>query len=169
IDILIGRTMPYATYDPIVVDLAGSGELGLIQNTSLKQALTHWSSNIKDVIEDEVIWKDYRNHQYFPFLVKHYQLRTIRNKAFESNLLGTYSLAVGENNELYIDNNIGETKHPEDFNHLLDHPDFEDHLTRCYSINSWANVQSDVLRKRIVTMIELIEKELDKKGIKNNY
>ncbi|MGI9531433.1 DUF6090 family protein, partial [Lutimonas sp.] len=42
IDILIGRTMPYATYDPIVVDLAGSGELGLIQNTSLKQALTHW-------------------------------------------------------------------------------------------------------------------------------
>lgn len=162
IDMFIGRTMPYATYDPIIVDLAGSGELGLIQNTSLKRALTHWSSNIKDVIEDEVIWKEYRNNQYFPFLVKHYQLRTIRNKAFESNLLGRYSLEVGKNNESYIDNNIGVTKHAEDFNGLLDQPDFEDHLTRCYSINSWANVQSEVLRERIVEMIQLIEVELEK-------
>ena len=162
IDTHIGKTMPYATFDPIINDLAGSGELSLIKNITLKQALTHWSSNIKDVIEDEVIWKDYRNNHYIPFLVKHYQLRTIRNKAFKSNLLGTYSLEVGENNDSYIDNNIGETNHPEDFNALLDQPDFEDHLSRCYSINSWANVQSNVLRKRIVEIIKLIESEIKK-------
>ena len=162
IDNYIAKTMPYATFDPIINDLAGSGELSLIKNTILKQALTHWSSNIMDVIEDEVIWKDYRNNHYIPFLVKHYQLRTIRNKAFKLNLLGTYSLEVGENNDSYIDNNIGETNHPEDFNELLDQPDFEDHLSRCYSLNSWANMQSNVLRKRIVEIIKLIESEIIK-------
>ena len=160
VDLYLGKTIPYATFDPIINDLAASGELSMIENIALKQALTHWSSNIMDVIEDEVIWKNYRNDHYIPFLVKHYQLRTIRNRAFQTNLLGTYSLKVGENNEAYIQNNIGESKHPEDFNALLDHPDLEDHLSRCYSINSWANVQSDILRKRIVEIIELIESEI---------
>ena len=160
IDKHIGKTMPYATFDPIINDLAGSGELRLIKNTTLKQALTHWSSNIMDVIEDEVIWKDYRNDYYIPFLVEHYQLRTIRDKAFESNLLGVYSLEIGGNNDSYVDNTIGRTKHLEDFNALLNHPDFEDHLSRCYALNSWANVQSNILRKRIVEIIELIEQEI---------
>ena len=141
-------------------NLSSSGELILIKNIELKQALTHWSSNINDVIEDEVIWKNYRNDYYFPFIIQHYQLRTVRDMAYETNVLGNYSLEVGENNDSYVQNNIGKTKHPEDFNALLNHPDFEDHLTRCYAINSWANVQSDILRKRIVKIIELIEQEI---------
>ena len=160
IDNHIAKTMPYATFDPIFNDLASSGELSLIKNTILKQALTRWSSNIMDVIEDEVIWKDYRNNHYIPFLVKHYQLRTIRDKAYKLNLLGTYSLEIEKNNDSYSLDDIGETKHPEDFNALLNHPDFEDHITRCYALNSWANVQSVVLRKRIVEIIELIDKEM---------
>jgi hypothetical protein len=161
IDYHIGRTMPYATFDPIINDLASSGELGLIKNIELKQALTRWSSEIKDVIEDEVIWKNYRNDQYFPFLIKHYQLRTIRNKAYKSNLLGKYSLGIGENADAYAKDNIGESSHKEDFNALLNHPDFEDHLSRCYAVNSWANIQSQILRKRIVEIIELIDNEIE--------
>jgi len=160
IDHHIAKTLPYATFDPIMNNLASSGELILIKNIELKQALTHWSSNINDVIEDEVIWKNYRNDYYFPFIIQHYQLRTVRDMAYETNVLGNYSLEVGENNDSYVQNNIGKTKHPEDFNALLNHPDFEDHLTRCYAINSWANVQSDILRKRIVKIIELIEQEI---------
>ncbi|OUR91145.1 hypothetical protein A9Q87_11780 [Flavobacteriales bacterium 34_180_T64] len=160
IDHHIAKTLPYATFDPIMNDLASSGELSLIKNIELKQALTHWSSNINDVIEDEVIWRNYRNDQYFPFLIQHYQLRTIRNKAYKSNVLGKYSLEIGESNDSYIQNNIGETKHLEDFNALLNHPNLEDHLTRCYAINSWANVQSNILRNRIVEIIEIIEQEI---------
>lgn len=161
VDSHIGKTMPYATFDPIIHDLAGSGELSIIKNTELKHALTLWSSEINDVIEDEVIWKKYRNEQYFPFLIKHYQLRTIRNNAYKANILGLYSLKVGENNEAYSKDNIGVSSHKEDFNALLNHPDLEDHLTRCYSINSWANVQSDILRNRIVEIISLIENEVN--------
>ena len=160
IDIHLAKTLPYATFDPIFSDLARSGELSLIKNTELKQALTHWSSNIMDVIEDEVIWKNYRNDQYFPFLVLNYQLRTIRNNAYKSNVLGSFTLEIGESVGAYTKNEIGNSAHNEDFNMLLNHPDFEDHLSRCYSINSWANEQSDILRQRIVEIIELIEGEI---------
>jgi hypothetical protein len=163
IDHHIAKTMPYATFDPIINDLGGSGELGLIKNIQLKHALTRWTSEIKDVIEDEVIWKNYRNEQYFPFLIKHYQLRTIRNKAYKSNVLGGYSLDIGKNILSNSENEIGESNHLEDFNGLLDHPDFEDHLSRCFSINSWANVQSDILRRRMVEIIIMLEKEINKK------
>ncbi len=160
IDYHIAKTLPYATFDPIIYDLAASGELSLIQNIELKQALTRWTSEISDVIEDEVIWKNYRNNNYFPFLINHYQLRTVRNKAYKSNILGKYSLEIGKNNESYVNDDIGTSKHKEDFNALLNHPDFEDHLSRCYSINSWANIQSQILRKRIVLIIELLESEI---------
>lgn len=163
IDHHIAKTLPYATFDPIINDLGGSGELAIIKNIELKHALTRWTSEIKDVIEDEIIWKNYRNEQYFPYLIKHYQLRTIRNKAYKSNILGLYSLEIGRNILGNSDNEIGESKHLEDFNALLDHPDFEDHLSRCFSINSWANVQSGILRKRMVEIINMLEKEINKK------
>ena len=156
----IAKTMPYATFDPIINDLAGSGELSLINNQTLKYALTRWTSEINDVMEDEVIWKNYRNDQYFPFLIQHYQLRSVRNKAYKSNILGNYSIRIGENAEAYAKADIGKSTHDEDFNALLNHPYFEDHLTRCYEINSWANLQSDILRQRIVEIIELIEQEI---------
>lgn len=162
IDFHIAKTLPYATFDPIIIDLASSGELSLIKNIELKQALTRWTSEINDVIEDEIIWKNYRNDIYFPFIVQHYQLRTIRNKAYQSNILGKYSLELNKNIESYSKDNIGNSKHKEDFNSLLNHPDLEDHLTRCYSINSWANIQSSILRKRIVEIIMLIDKEIKK-------
>lgn len=160
IDYYLVKTLPYATFDPIINDLAGSGELSLIKNIELKQAFTRWTSEISDVIEDEVIWKNYRNDIYFPFLVENYQLRSIRNKAYKSNVLGKYSLEVGKTIEVYQKNDIGNTKHKEDYHSLLNHPNFEDHLTRCYSINSWANIQSQILRNRIVEILEIIDLEI---------
>ena len=160
VDIHIGKTMPYATFDPIVVDLASSGELKLISNNILKQAVTRWTSDIKDVIEDEVTWKDYRNTIYVPFLIQNYQLRTVRNKAYEANILGTYTMDRENTITEYAKDDIGNSHYETDYNALLNNPDFEDHLTRCYAINSWTNVQSQILRKRIVEIIDLIKQEL---------
>ena len=158
----IAKTLPYATFDPIINDLAGSGELTLIKNSNLKHSLTRYNSEINDVIEDEVIWKNYRQNLYFPFIIAHYQLRTIRNKAYKANILGTYSLEVAKNIEEYSKDEIVNSAHFEGFNKLLNHPDFEDHLSRCYAINSWANLQSGILRNRIVEIIKMLNKELNK-------
>jgi hypothetical protein len=59
-----------------------------------------------------------------------------------------------------ITRDIGMTSHPEDFNALLDQPDFEDHLERCYTTNKFANSQSLILRKRIVEIIDILNKEI---------
>jgi hypothetical protein len=160
IDLLIARTLPYTTFDPIENDLASSGELMLIKNTDLKQALTRWSSNVRDVMEEEEIWKYYRNELYMPFLIEHYQFRTLRNKAFKSNVLENYSIDLDNGTLLYTNDDIGSSRHEEDFNALLDHPDLEDHLSRCYSINKWANVQALILRNRIVEITGLIDREI---------
>lgn len=162
IDHHIAKTLPYATFDPIINDLAGSGELTLIKNSVLKHALSSWTSEIKDVIEDEIIWKNYRQNLYFPFLIEHYQLRTIRNSAYKADILGSYSIDVEKNITTYTNNEIGNSAHQEDFNKLLNHPNFEDHLTRCYAINSWANSQSSILRNRIVEINDMLNKELNK-------
>lgn len=160
VDLYIAKTLPYVTYDPIENDLSGSGELMLIKNIELKQRLTRWSSNIKDVMEDEDVWKYYRNELYMPFLIKHYQFRTLRNKALKSNILENYSISMGQDSTLYAYDDIGDSLHNEDYNALLDQPDLEDHLSRCYSINKWCNIQSDILRNRILEIMDLIAKEI---------
>ncbi len=63
----IGRTFPFSTFDPIVNDLASSGSLRLIRSDSLKLLLSLWTSNIKDVQENDQAWKAYRNENYVPF------------------------------------------------------------------------------------------------------
>jgi hypothetical protein len=42
----------------------------------------------------------------------------------------------------------------------LNEPDFEDHLTRCIVTNNICDVQSQILRSRIVEILELLSKEI---------
>ena len=64
---------------------------------------------------------------------------------------------------LYKLGGIGTTKYPEDFNHLLNQPDYEDHLTRCIVTNNISDVQSTILRSRIVGILKLLETEITNK------
>lgn len=159
IDYHLGRTIPYTTFDPIVNDLASSGNLRLIRNDTLKQLLSFWTTEIIQVQEDDGSWKSYRNELYVPFLISHYQLRTIRSKATRSNVLGKY-LIEDDANKSGPTEDIGITSHPEDFNVLLDLPDFEDHLERCYTTNQFANTQSLILRMRILEIIDILNREI---------
>jgi len=161
IDYHLARTIPYSTFDPMVNDLASSGNLRLIRNDSLKQMLSFWTSEIKDVQEDEGSWKYYRNETFVPFLVQHYQLRTVRNKAFKTNFLDRYLITENNNDDITKSEDIGITKHPEDFNAMLNHPDFEDHLIRAYTVNKFAKEQCMILRKRIVEILETLNKEIE--------
>ncbi len=161
VDFHLGRTIPFTTFDPIVNDLASSGNLRLIKNDSLKQLLSFWTSDIKNVQEDEASWKDYRNLAYVPYLIRYYQLRTVRSRATSSNVLGRYLIEEDQSMALNDIGNIGKTKHPEDFNGLLDQPDFEDHLERCYTTNRFATTQCMILRKRIVEILDILNRELE--------
>ena len=157
IDYHLARTIPYTTFDPIVNDLASSGDLRLITSDSLKQKLSFWTSEIADVREEELSWKSYRDNKYVPFLIEHYQLRTLRNSANKTNVLGKYLI---EDHFATSRPEIGITKHTEDYNLLLDQPDYEDHLERCLTKNSHSLNQSMILRNRIVEILEILNSEL---------
>ena len=72
-----------------------------------------------------------------------------------------YRIDENDTSESKIKTDIGMTKHPEDFNSLLDQPDFEDHLIRAFATNSFAKDQSLSLRKRIVEILDLLNKEIN--------
>jgi hypothetical protein len=160
LDQLLGNTIPYSTFDPIVSDLASSGSLRLIRSDSLKLLLSLWTSDVVSVQEDELAWKTYRDNFYVPFLVDHYQLRTIRQVAIESGLIKGYLIETGDRKADELDADIGNSKYPTDHNALLDQPDFEDHLERAISTNRFALSQSLILRNRILEIIALLNREL---------
>ncbi|PTM11593.1 MAG: hypothetical protein DA407_01200 [Bacteroidetes bacterium] len=159
VDYHLARTIPFTTFDPIVNNLAISGELRLIKNDSLKQKLTYWTSEIADLREDELSWAEYRENKYVPFLVKYYQLRTIRSKAAKENLLGQYLIEDQFNTKTY---EIGKSKHLEDYNVLLDQPDYEDHLERCLTKNKHSLNQSLILRQKIVDILNILNSEINR-------
>ena len=160
IDYHLARTTPFTTFDPIINDMSSSGSLRLIKNERLKELLSYWTTETIQVKEDETSWTLYRNNFYIPFLIKNYQLRTIRSVASKSNVLGKY--LIEDKNDYNDKVSIGESVFTEDFNLLLNNADYEDHLERCYSINKFARAQSLILRRTIIEILELLEKELEK-------
>lgn len=158
----ITETVGYTTFDPIINDLAGSGNLRLIQRDSLKLLLSQWTSELVQVVESEQTWVSYRNNIYLPFLIENTQLRTARNSAMKDNFIGQFLIDVDDEDAMNsrIDT-LGNSAHPYDINDLLNNPDFEDHLTRCIVTNNISNVQSFILRKRILLILDILDEELD--------
>ena len=156
VDLHLARTIPYTTFDPIVNDLARSGELRIISNNRLKQFLSFWTSEIADNREEELTWKHYRERFYEPFLINHYQLRTIRNVANTEQLLDKYLMDDSKTNIAF---DIGISRHDEDFKALLDNPNFEDHVERCATKNIHSLNQSLLLRNKIVEILEILKME----------
>ncbi len=154
-------TIPFATFDPIVNDLAAAGSLRLIQSDSLKLLLSQWTSELVQVVESEVVWVNYRNNIYIPFLIENTQLRTGRSAAMKRNFLGQFLIDVDNDDAMGTRiNELGPSHYEYSAEDLLNNPDFEDHLVRCIVTNNISNVQSFILRKRILLILNILDKEL---------
>ena len=158
IDKHIAETQPYTTFDPIINDLVRSGNLRIIKNDSIKQLLSFWTSEIVQVSEEELNWKKYRDEMYQPFLIKHYQLRTALSEAWKRNYYKRF--LIDKKQQSFIE--TGNSKHIEDFHKILNHPDFEDHIIRCITINRISNLQSEILRKRIDEILKHLKNEIER-------
>ena len=158
VEMHIAKTIPYTTFDPIINDLATSGNLRLIRNDSLKALLSLWTSEIVQVTEGEQTWAKYRNEIYIPFLIKNYQVRSLRNKAMQTDLL--YTFLINQENRASEIKEIGNSKHFADINVLLDNPDYEDHLVRCITTNRNTQQQAFILRDRIIGILDILDDEI---------
>ena len=153
-----GRTLTAPTFDPIVNDIISSGSIRLLQNTSLKEKLSRWTSEITQVTEEEQVWLNYRANRYKPTLLEHRFLRTVIAQYWKDGLVDTFHLDKGSKTEF----NITKSKKEVDFSKLLDHSNFEDHIAECASFSKLINSQSYSLRNRITEILDLIEQELNK-------
>ena len=124
--------------------------------------MSFWTTEVIQVTENEKTWYEYRNSVFIPFVIKYYQLRTPRNGLIKSNYLKKFLIDKKVNSKLYTSGGIGVTKYPQDFNILLNQPDYEDHLVRCIVTNNIAETQSFTLRKKIAEILAILDSEIKK-------
>jgi hypothetical protein len=148
-------TLLVPTFDPVINDIMSSGRIQLLQNSKLKGLLSRWTSEIVQVTEEEVSWRVYKekNQSLIASLIP---LRNVFNKYWQNNTMELFYLDKGTSVKFNLKNsahNFSTTK-------LLENSDFENYIVTCATSSKIANIQSVSLRKRIVEILDLIEKEL---------
>jgi len=79
-DSLLPSLWAWHTYDPAtgtLNSLIASGQLGLIQDDSLRAALASWPDRVADLNEDEVTMRDAVRDHLLPFLAQHARFRQL--------------------------------------------------------------------------------------------
>ncbi|WP_445383073.1 DUF6090 family protein [Robiginitalea sp. IMCC43444] len=154
----ISRNQTTPTFDPIRNDLSSSGRIQFLRNAELKRKLSLWTSEIVQVTEEEEVWVEVRSSGYSPYLVRRGLSRSVTDLFWKNNTLSSFQL----DRESQYDFNLGSSKARIDFSAVLNDVEFEAYAAQCASLNELTNSQSISLRKRIVEILELIQKELNR-------
>jgi hypothetical protein len=152
-----GQIVIAPTFDPIINDIVSSGRIQLLQNGSLKEKLSRWTSEIIQVTEEEQVWLTHRTKHYIPILMEHYSFRTVLNSYWKNNVVDQFHLDQGTKTKF----TVGNSKSGKDITALLDNSRFEDIVANCASMARLTNSQSVSLRNRIEELLELIKQDLN--------
>jgi len=153
----IGYTVTAPTFDPIVNDIMSSGRVQLLQNKSLKEKLSRWTSELVQVTEEEQVWLNYRSNYYTPFLIEHNLYRNLSNRYWKANILASFHLDKNSKTEL----NLGASKKAINLSAFLNDTRFENHIAQCASFAQLTNSQSFSLRDRLVEILDLIKQDIN--------
>jgi hypothetical protein len=153
LNIMIGNP----TFKPIQNNLINSGNILLIKNEKLNQLLTTWPSNVMHIKEIENIWNKKVWESVIPLFNDFGILRD-----------GFYKWWNDEQNIKWILEGtfVNPFQKPKSSkalktNEILNKKELEGITSLAVSVNYAANLQSQVLHKRIVEIIELIESEIN--------
>lgn len=146
----------WSTFDPIQNDLFVSGNIRLIKNRKLKRLLSTWSSDIVAVQEVEVVWTKMLWESVIPLFVRIEIMRDVFTKWWsdENNLKW---ILDGEGSNPFGKRKLAKTIKVSD---VLINKEFEGIVSAAISLNHSANIQSQVLRKRILELLELLDQEI---------
>ncbi len=145
------------TFDPIINDIISSDRIKLLQNTELKKLLTRWTSDVTYVTEEEQQWAKYRSERMRPDIMKYTSSRSRFNVYFNSNLVEDFFLG----DDLEVEFDLGDSKRKQDINVVFEQSNLEDHVAIAATWSRLINEQSKILRKRILEILDLIEKDLE--------
>ena len=144
------------TFDPIQNDLINSGNIRLITNEKLKRQLSNWTSDVIALQEIEVIWSNKNNQQLDPVIAKLRISRDVSN----SYMSNPDQLWMIDSTFNYSNTQIGNSKYGAPINEIITDYELEGLVTNAFGYNQSANIQSQILVKRINDIIELIDIEI---------
>ena len=152
LSIMIGNP----TFKPIQNNLINSGNILLIKNEKLNQLLTSWPSSVEELLLIEGIW----NKNVWGSITKLYsEFGIMRN--------GYYKWWNDEQNLKWIMEGTSEnpfqkprTSKALKTSEILNSKELEGTISLAVSVNYAANLQSKILRNRILKILELLNNEI---------
>jgi hypothetical protein len=141
-------------------ELLNSGKLYLIENDSLKNHLTNFSTYISYVVEEEQFLLDYVLRYYYQYMAHNYRARQMWKSQLNTPYWNTFlSTKTSEESEYRI---IG-TQNPDSYKKYLSDPITENYLLDIRTYCKNGNYQGHGLADKINEVIAIIESELNKK------
>lgn len=144
------------TFDPIINDLIGSGNIRLIRNEQLKRLLTNWSSDVIALQEVERRWSKLVDEQVVPFYVE----TGIARDALDLLFIGTNSAPYALDRFTDRLTRLGQSKISPSKKEILTNKKLEGIISVSIGLNHSGNIQSYALQNRINKILSLLNKEI---------
>jgi hypothetical protein len=146
------------TFDPIENDLMNLENIKLIRNDSLKQLLSHWTSDFKAYSESEQIQHDHYISEIIPFMKEVGIMRNANHVFWKAQELRMGFLDKGKNDKILT---IGKSTKEIDVQSILKDSRLEGLATFIFTFSQVCNLEGQTLKEKMQKTIEMLENEME--------
>jgi len=162
VDYHLSRVTMRPTFDPqlgVSNELINAGKLYLINNTTLRNRISSYSSFLNELNEEELNIFRFTEEEFYAFLIDQYQVGGFTTQfLFDEELRARFTIGESLSDFSELKNLVPKAN----FETLLNHPNFEDHITRLLGLTPYTNDQSIGVRNKTQEIIDLINLETAK-------
>ncbi|SDB31810.1 hypothetical protein SAMN03097699_0677 [Flavobacteriaceae bacterium MAR_2010_188] len=145
------------TFDPIENDVVNSGNIKLIRNDTLKQLLSHWTSDIMAYKESELIQHDHYISEIIPFMKEVGIIRNVNHVFWNAQELRMGFLDKGKNDKIL---NIGKSPKEINVQSILKDQRLEGLVTFIFTFSQVCILEGQTLKEKMQSIIEILESEI---------
>lgn len=146
------------TFDPIENDLMNLENIKLIRNDSLKQLLSHWTSDFKAYSESEQIQNDHYISEIIPFMKEVGIMRNANHVFWKAQELRMGFLDKGKNDKILT---IGKSPKEIDVQSIIKDSRLEGLATFIFTFSQVCNLEGQTLKEKMQKTIEMLENEME--------
>ena len=146
------------TFDPIENDLMNLENIKLIRNDSLKQLLSHWTSDFKAYSESEKIQHDHYISEIIPFMKEVGIMRNANHVFWKAQELRMGFLDKGKNDKILT---IGKSNKEIDVQSIIKDSRLEGLATFIFTFSQVCNLEGQTLKEKMQKTIEMLENEME--------
>ncbi|WP_276390698.1 DUF6090 family protein [Eudoraea chungangensis] len=147
------------TFDPIEIDIINSGNIKLIRNDTLKQLLSHWTSDIRSYKESELIQHDHYISDIIPYMKEVGIMRNANHVFWKAQELRMGFLDKGKNDQTLT---MGKSPKEIDVQSILKDPRLEGLVTFIFTFSQVCNLEGQSLKEKMQKIIETLDREIKK-------